>query len=34
LVTALQKYAYQPKPGRYAERICHDPYGRSRKQFG
>lgn len=33
LVEALQKYAYRPKPGRYAERKCNDPHGRSREQF-
>jgi len=34
LVKALQDYAYKPQPGRYAERKCHDPHGRSQKQFG
>ncbi len=34
LVSALLIYAYNPQPGRCAERICHDPHGRSQKQFG
>lgn len=33
LVAALRKYAYKPKLGRYAKRVCNDPHGRSREQF-
>lgn len=34
LVDELRRYAQKRRPGRYAERRCEVPYGRSQKQFG
>lgn len=32
-IQELKKHSYKPKPGRYAERKCHVPYGRSWERF-